>query len=94
MALAQHQRFEWPHAQNGTTTAKSLVLADDAQVQLQLQLRLIAQKAGMFLLLILPERRQPEREDLAAKHFAKSGSADEDCSRPSSRRDFRKSPRD
>src|SRR6266403_589936 len=58
MALAQHQRFEWPNRPERHNYSKSIVLADDAQVQLQLQLQVVAQQAGMFLRVILPERRQ------------------------------------
>src|SRR5713226_10387726 len=48
MALAQHQRFEWPNGPEGHDHGKCFVLADDPLVQLKLQLQVIAEKARMF----------------------------------------------
>src|SRR5258706_390890 len=58
MALAQHQRLEWPNRPERNDHGKSNVLADDPEVQLQLQLQVVAQQARMFLSAIIPERRQ------------------------------------
>ena len=43
MAFAQHQRFEWPNRPERHDRRKSVVLANDAYVQLQLQLQIVAE---------------------------------------------------
>src|SRR5216683_2226364 len=58
VALAQDERFERPYGPERHDDGKSIVLANDPRVQLQFQLQVVAQQAGMFFGVILPEGRQ------------------------------------
>src|SRR5258708_35342773 len=58
MALAQDQRFEWANSPERRDDSKSVVLADDSHIQLQLQFQVVTEEAGAFFSAIFAEGRQ------------------------------------